>query len=94
MWDAQMNAFCAWLDVICPDLAGFGDSAHLTAPESIAAHAVLVLELLDSLNILTFDLLGHSMGGGGAGNDATGARLHLQTDPVWDGSARRLTGPI
>jgi pimeloyl-ACP methyl ester carboxylesterase len=64
MWDAQMNAFCAWRDVICPDLAGFGDSAHLTAPESIAAHALLVLELLDSLNILTFDLLGHSMGGG------------------------------
>ena len=63
IWAAQIEAFCGDYDVICPDLAGFGASADLTALDSIQGHARLVLDLLDSLQIDRFDLLGHSMGG-------------------------------
>lgn len=63
MWAGQVAAFGADRDVICPDLAGFGQSAGLTAPDSIKGHAQAVLALLDSLGIGEFDLLGHSMGG-------------------------------
>lgn len=63
IWAGQTAAFCAKRDVICPDLAGFGASALLTAPDNIADHARSVLRLLDVLAIGAFDLLGHSMGG-------------------------------
>lgn len=63
MWAAQMARFSPFRDVICPDLAGFGDSAALTAPAGIEAHAQDVLALLDGLEVEKFDLLGHSMGG-------------------------------
>ncbi|MBI1417922.1 MAG: alpha/beta fold hydrolase [Limimaricola sp.] len=63
MWAAQRAAFSATHDVICPDLAGFGDSAALQAPETVEGHARLVLDLLDELRVESFDLLGHSMGG-------------------------------
>ncbi|MBI1172516.1 alpha/beta fold hydrolase [bacterium] len=63
MWSAQLAAFASSRDVICPDLAGFGKSALLTAPATIEAHAKDVLDLLDHLGIAEFDLLGHSMGG-------------------------------
>ncbi|MCB2125237.1 MAG: alpha/beta fold hydrolase [Rhodobacteraceae bacterium] len=63
MWQGQVTALAARHDVICPDLAGFGESAGLVAPTSIAGHAEAVLGLLDDLGIARFDLLGHSMGG-------------------------------
>lgn len=63
MWAGQVRAFAAGADVICPDLAGFGDSAGLEAPDTIAGHAKQVLGLLDQLGIADFALLGHSMGG-------------------------------
>ncbi len=63
IWADQLAAFSVRHDVICPDLAGFGDSAHLTAPDSITGHAQDVLRLLDALGVETFALLGHSMGG-------------------------------
>ena len=63
IWAAQIEAFSRDYDVICPDLAGFGASADLTAPDSIQGHAQLVLDLLDHLQIDQVDLLGHSMGG-------------------------------
>jgi pimeloyl-ACP methyl ester carboxylesterase len=62
-WRGQVEAFRDRFDVIAPNLAGFGDSAHLQAPDSIAGHARLVWELLDSLDIDEIRLLGHSMGG-------------------------------
>lgn len=62
-WADQMDRFGQTHDVICPDLAGFGASAHLSAPNSIEGHARAVLALLDSLGVESFDLLGHSMGG-------------------------------
>lgn len=63
MWQGQVAALATRHDVICPDLAGFGESAGLAAPRSIADHAAAVLALLDDLGIAPFDLLGHSMGG-------------------------------
>ena len=63
MWANQLSRFAPTHDVICPDLAGFGASAALSAPDSIEGHARCVLDLLDSLGIDRFDLLGHSMGG-------------------------------
>jgi pimeloyl-ACP methyl ester carboxylesterase len=59
----QIARFSVTHDVICPDLAGFGDSAALVAPDSIEGHARAVLARLDGTGIGRFDLLGHSMGG-------------------------------
>ena len=50
-------------DLIMPSLAGYGESADLNAPSTIRENAQLVFELLDHLQIETFYLLGHSMGG-------------------------------
>ncbi len=63
IWADQLAQFAQSHDVICPDLAGFGASASLVAPDSIEGHARNVLALLDRLGVERFDLLGHSMGG-------------------------------
>lgn len=63
MWDGQFSAFSDRFFCIAPNLAGFGASAHLEAPESIEGHARLVFDALDERGIDTFRLLGHSMGG-------------------------------
>jgi pimeloyl-ACP methyl ester carboxylesterase len=63
IWADQLAQFSQSHDVICPDLAGFGASAALEAPDSIEGHARKVLALLDRLGVDRFDLLGHSMGG-------------------------------
>ena len=62
-WTDQIAYFAPRFDVIAPNLAGFGDSAHLAAPESIATHAAQVWATLDGLGIDRIALLGHSMGG-------------------------------
>lgn len=63
LWNEQLHAFSNAHDVICPDLAGFGDSRRISAPDTIEGHARAVLALLDGLGLAAFDLLGHSMGG-------------------------------
>ena len=50
-------------ELIMPSLAGYGESSHLIAPSTIKENAEQVFELLNHLNIDTFYLLGHSMGG-------------------------------
>lgn len=62
-WAAQLAFFGRHFDVIAPDLAGYGDAAHLQAPARIEAHAGAVLATLDRLGIERFHLMGHSMGG-------------------------------
>ena len=62
-WRTQIDYFKDRFDIIAPNLAGMGDSAELTAPESIPECAQKVFDLLDSLGIDKFHLLGHSMGG-------------------------------
>lgn len=50
--------------VIAPDLPGFGASTHAIPDYSFRAHGRYVLELLDSLHVTRFHILGFSMGGG------------------------------
>jgi pimeloyl-ACP methyl ester carboxylesterase len=63
VWDRQFLSFSTGYVCIAPNLAGFGDSAALHAPETIEGHAAQVLHTLDQLGIDRFHLLGHSMGG-------------------------------
>lgn len=63
LWHAQIEYFAEYYDVITPDLAGFGKSANLVAPESIPECSARVFDLLDHLGIDEFMLMGHSMGG-------------------------------
>jgi 2-hydroxy-6-oxonona-2,4-dienedioate hydrolase len=62
-WTAEMQALSAHLDVIAPDLPGFGKSRHLVSPDQITGYAQAVLDCLDELGVQRFHLLGHSMGG-------------------------------
>ena len=63
LWQAQIDYFSQFYDVITPDLAGFGRSNHLEGPESIPECADNVFNLLDHLGVDSFYLMGHSMGG-------------------------------
>jgi pimeloyl-ACP methyl ester carboxylesterase len=63
LWDGQMQTFSDSFCCIAPNLAGFGDSAHIDAPETIEGHARMVIETLTQIGVETFHLLGHSMGG-------------------------------
>ncbi len=63
MWDQQLPFFSQHFRCIAPNLAGFGDSARLQAPDTIEGHAHQVLHTLDQLGVERFHLLGHSMGG-------------------------------
>ena len=63
MWRGQIDFFKSHFDVIAPDLAGFGESCALEAPDTIDGFACQVLHLLEDLGVERFHLLGHSMGG-------------------------------
>jgi pimeloyl-ACP methyl ester carboxylesterase len=62
-WADQLAEFSSTHDVIAPDLPGFAKAASLPGPDKIADFAAAVIACLDQLNIGTFVLLGHSMGG-------------------------------
>jgi pimeloyl-ACP methyl ester carboxylesterase len=62
-WAREIDALSRQFDVIAVDLPGFGDSHALPAPQTIEGFAQAVLELLDTLGVEKFLLLGHSMGG-------------------------------
>lgn len=61
-WQRQMRAFPG-ARVIAPCLPGYGDSAHLSPPETVEGFARAVLNCLKKRNIARCMLLGHSMGG-------------------------------
>ena len=63
IWREQFEFFQGRFDVLAPNLPGFGDSAHLTAPDTIPDFAEQVLEGLEAQGVERFHLLGHSMGG-------------------------------
>ncbi|MFN3847578.1 MAG: alpha/beta fold hydrolase [Paracoccaceae bacterium] len=62
-WEREIAHFSDRFDVIAPDLPGFGAAAHQPGRASIAGMAAAVFDLLDSLGVDRFILLGHSMGG-------------------------------
>jgi len=62
MWRFQED-LKDYFELIMPSLAGYGESADIAAPSTIRENANQVYELLDHLNINSFYLLGHSMGG-------------------------------
>jgi pimeloyl-ACP methyl ester carboxylesterase len=61
-WDALFTRFAPSFDVIAVDLPGFGGSALLPAPASLADTADLIANQLDALGIEHCNLLGHSLG--------------------------------
>ena len=63
MWGDELAHFSDRFDVIAPDLPGYGASSHLPAIASIRGQAQAVLDLLTSLGVERFRLVGHSMGG-------------------------------
>jgi pimeloyl-ACP methyl ester carboxylesterase len=62
-WQGQRAALGAEYNVITPDLPGYGENAHLTAPDNITDFAKWVLADLSDRGIEKFHVLGHSMGG-------------------------------
>ena len=62
-WLELMNSFGRWRDVIAIDLPGFAGSGDGLVQTSISGFAGTVFELLDSLAVDDFALVGHSMGG-------------------------------
>lgn len=62
-WTPVSTGLVDRYDVIAVDLPGFGGSADIPAPDSLAGYAGSVFELVDALGIETFSLLGFSMGG-------------------------------
>lgn len=62
-WALQRDALGRSRELIAVDLPGFGGANTKKAPSSIAGFARHVLDHLTSLEIATFDLMGHSMGG-------------------------------
>ncbi len=62
-WAAEIDRFSHDHDVIAPNLPGFGAASDLPGHDTIGAMAQSLLDLLDHLQVRSFTLLGHSMGG-------------------------------
>ena len=62
-WQAEIDRFSNRLDVMAPNLPGFGAATEFTGCSTIAGMALAVHELLDDCDIGEIFLLGHSMGG-------------------------------
>ena len=64
VWDSVGADLSADLDVVAPDLLGYGDSAMPADRDvSMAAQAVLVPKLLDTLGLDRVIAVGHDLGG-------------------------------
>lgn len=61
-WDLVLPALSAHRDVIAVDLPGFGDSAPLEAPVTIASLTDAVEEFIDEQGLGDVDVVGSSMG--------------------------------
>lgn len=63
-WRKNIQELQKSYQVIAPDLWGFGKSSKEQIKDmSLDDHAQILLELMESLNIKKFHVLGHSMGG-------------------------------
>lgn len=63
IWRAVAEMLADELDVIMPDMRGFGESDVMEADRSILAYASDLAGLLDQLGIRRAHVAGHSMGG-------------------------------
>ena len=62
-WVEETAGLSDLRDIIAIDLPGFGANNHLAPINTIAGLADWMIDALDSRDVQTFDLLGHSMGG-------------------------------
>ncbi|NIJ54572.1 alpha/beta fold hydrolase [Dyadobacter arcticus] len=62
-WSAVMEGLSDQFYCVAPDLPGWGDSAAPSGQISVKASVDLVMQLLKSLDLDHFTLVGHSMGG-------------------------------
>lgn len=62
-WTSVAHALGGDVRFVAPDLRGRGDSAALTGPYGMSAHAADVIAILDHLGADRAVLAGHSMGG-------------------------------
>ncbi len=62
-WRLQREALGSQIDIITPDLPGFGKNTNVDAPSQIDTYANFVLDELTKQGVEKFHLLGHSMGG-------------------------------
>ena len=62
-WAEETACLSDIREVIAIDLPGFGANSHLDPIDTIGGFADWMIAELDSRNVQTFDLLGHSMGG-------------------------------
>ncbi len=63
-WDDQLDRLARDYRVIAPDLLGHGDSAKPAGDYSLGAHAAMLRDLLDVLEVPRVTIVGHSLGGG------------------------------
>ncbi|MGC0362267.1 pimeloyl-ACP methyl ester carboxylesterase [Rhodococcus sp. 27YEA15] len=63
-WEPQIETLSKQYRVIAPDLFGHGASDKPAGDYSISAHAATLRDLLDTLDIPSATLVGHSLGGG------------------------------
>ena len=61
-WNDLTTRLAPSFDVIAVDLPGFGGSAGLPAPATLAGYGDLLIQVLDTLGIERCMLLGHSLG--------------------------------
>lgn len=59
----QFDHFSRFYDVIAADLPGFAGSADEPCEGSVPGMSESLVELLDSLGVTSFSILGHSLGG-------------------------------
>src|ERR1041385_8521417 len=63
IWNGFADQLAEKFLVLAPDLPGFGESAILQTPFSIADVASVVIEWIDQLNLKSPIVVGHSLGG-------------------------------
>lgn len=61
-WDGLIDHLAPSFDVVAVDLPGFGGSAAIPAPATLAEYGGLIAEVMDALGIKRCTLLGHSLG--------------------------------
>jgi pimeloyl-ACP methyl ester carboxylesterase len=63
VWTPLVSHLSPHFEVISPDLPGFAGSADEAVPETLEGFAATIFDLLNSLGVGQFRLLGHSAGG-------------------------------